>query len=127
MRKDCASVIIEKDGKILLNQRGYEPAKGKCDFVGGKVDPGESIEEAAIREAKEETGYDVVLGEKFITFDSDDNGPERLHIFLAEIAGGEELSSEEGCPVWLAAEEFTEENLAFPHTHEIFKKYFNQG
>jgi ADP-ribose pyrophosphatase YjhB (NUDIX family) len=52
-------VILIKDknsNKILLIKRGKEPQKGKLAVPGGFVDPGESAEEAAIRECKEEIG-----------------------------------------------------------------------
>ena len=44
-----------KDGEILLIKRGNEPAKGKWSVPGGLVELGESITDAVIREAKEET------------------------------------------------------------------------
>ena len=48
-------VVIVKDGEILLIKRGNEPAKGKWSVPGGLVELGESITDAVIREAKEET------------------------------------------------------------------------
>ena len=49
----CAAVII-KDKKILLTQRGYGEYKDKREFPGGKIEKGESKEEAIKREIKEE-------------------------------------------------------------------------
>lgn len=54
-------VIIEKDDKIVLIKRGVEPFKGRLAIPGGYVDWGETVEHAAIREAKEETSLDVKL------------------------------------------------------------------
>src|SRR3990170_4509263 len=51
--------IIVYAGKILLEKRKNEPSKGKWTIPGGLVELGESIEEAVIRETKEETGLDV--------------------------------------------------------------------
>jgi 8-oxo-dGTP diphosphatase len=52
-------VVILKGDKILLGKRLNEPAKGKWSIPGGAVELGETIEQAVIREAKEETCLDV--------------------------------------------------------------------
>jgi 8-oxo-dGTP diphosphatase len=52
------AVILDGD-KILLEQRKNEPSKGKWSVPGGLVELGESLEEAVVREVKEETGLDV--------------------------------------------------------------------
>jgi len=52
-------VVIVRDFKIALIKRGNEPSKGKWTIPGGLVELGESVEEAVIREAKEETCLDV--------------------------------------------------------------------
>jgi 8-oxo-dGTP diphosphatase len=52
-------VVILRGGKILLGKRLNEPAKGKWSIPGGAVELGETIEQAVIREAKEETCLDV--------------------------------------------------------------------
>jgi len=56
-----ASVIIENDGRVLLQQRAMEPGKGLWTFPGGFLEVGERPEEGAVREAKEEVGLDVTL------------------------------------------------------------------
>ncbi len=60
-------VVLEKDGKILLGMRHPDPDKadsafrsaGEWTLPGGKLDWGESFEDGAIREVKEETGIDI--------------------------------------------------------------------
>jgi 8-oxo-dGTP diphosphatase len=52
------AVILEGD-KILLEKRKNEPSKGKWSVPGGLVELGESVEQAVIREVKEETGLEV--------------------------------------------------------------------
>ena len=55
----AVAAILEYDKKIILIQRAKEPGKGKLDLPGGFVDPKESIEEAVIREIKEELNIDI--------------------------------------------------------------------
>jgi ADP-ribose pyrophosphatase YjhB (NUDIX family) len=52
-------IVIVNDGKIVLAKRGNEPGKGKWSIPGGLVELGESITNAVIREAKEETSLNV--------------------------------------------------------------------
>lgn len=56
----CA-ITANRDGHVILARRGFEPNRGKWSMPGGFVDLGESVEEAAIRETKEEIGLDIEL------------------------------------------------------------------
>ena len=55
-------VILVKDRQILLVKRGHEPNKGMWSIPGGLIKLGETAEEAAIREVREETGLEVSIG-----------------------------------------------------------------
>ncbi len=60
MRIECAGAIVfDGRGRLLLIQRGHEPSKGRWSLPGGRIEVGESAEEAAVREVREETGLDV--------------------------------------------------------------------
>ena len=54
-------VVVHHEGKILLGKRNINPGKGLWSFFSGYVNRGEQVEEAAIREVKEETNLDVQL------------------------------------------------------------------
>jgi ADP-ribose pyrophosphatase YjhB (NUDIX family) len=58
----AAAVVRDASGRFVLLRRGFEPGKGLWTFPGGFVDLGESVEEAAIRETREELAVDIELG-----------------------------------------------------------------
>ena len=113
MRKQIAGVFIERDGKILLHKRAFEP-KGKWDCIGGYVEEGETIEDAAKREAKEETGLTVELGRVLGSFDYYSGEEKTITMFMAKIVGGEVQKSREGEPFWIRPADIKKEMLAFP-------------
>ena len=58
------AAILEKDGKIIIAQRkSNDHLSGKCEFLGGKIEPGETPEVCLSRELKEEFDIDVTIGE----------------------------------------------------------------
>jgi len=57
----CVDVIIQTREGVLLGKRTNHPEKGSIWFIGGKVNYFESLDDAAIRKAKQETGLDVRL------------------------------------------------------------------
>lgn len=57
-------IVLDGTGRLLMVRRGHEPDRGRWSLPGGRVEPGESDEEATVREVREETGLDVeVLGD----------------------------------------------------------------
>ena len=56
------AIIIDAAGRLLLVKRGHEPGKGLWSIPGGRVEPGETDEQAVIREVREETGLAVRPG-----------------------------------------------------------------
>jgi len=55
-------IITDDDGRLLLIQRGHEPAKGLWSVPGGRIEPGETDAQALVREMREETGLIVTCG-----------------------------------------------------------------
>jgi 8-oxo-dGTP diphosphatase len=62
-RLQCVgAVICDGAGRLLLILRGHEPGKGLWSIPGGRIEPGETDEQAVIREVREETGLTVTCG-----------------------------------------------------------------
>ena len=59
--------IIHQDGKILATQRGYGEYKGLWEFPGGKMEPGETEEQAIVREIREELNVEIGVEKKVCT------------------------------------------------------------
>ena len=84
---DCVVFgLDEQDLKILLIQRGNEPFKGSWAVPGGFVNADESLEHAALRELKEETGVHDVFLEQLYTFGDVHRDPRRRIVTVAYYA-----------------------------------------
>jgi mutator protein MutT len=82
-------VAIVDEGKILLVQRANDPGKGLWAVPGGKVDHGETLRAAAVREVLEETGLDVEVGDLVWAGEHiSDHGHIVLIDFMGTVRGG---------------------------------------
>jgi 8-oxo-dGTP diphosphatase len=59
----CIGAMVVDDERLLLVRRGHGPAAGEWSVPGGRVEPGETLAEAVVREVAEETGVEVVCDE----------------------------------------------------------------
>jgi len=99
---------VHKHPHVLLGMKKRGFGMGKWNGFGGKVQPEETIELAAIREVKEEANIDIDIMEKVgvINFNWENN-PETLevHLFRAENFRGQPVESEEMMPQWYHVDE----------------------
>lgn len=102
-----ASVVVVADGAILLVQRGHEPQLGRWSVPGGRVEPGETLRQAATREAYEETGLEVRVGrELWSLLIPDGDRTFEVHDFAATVTGGTLRAGDDAADVrWIPFEE----------------------
>lgn len=99
--------VVEKDGKYLLVQEKQKKVYGLWNLPAGHVDKGESLEDAAIRETKEESGYDVKIIKEVGVYHPTYNRPV-FHVYQAVIVGGDLVIQEDEI---LDAQWFTSEEI----------------
>jgi 8-oxo-dGTP diphosphatase len=115
-------VIRRKDGSIVLIRRRNPPFQGEWAIPGGFVEYGETVEAAALREAKEETGLDVELV-KIVGVYSDPKRDPRWHTvsvcFLASEVGGELRADTDAKEARSFALSMLPARLAFDHARML--------
>ena len=100
-----AAVIRDKD-KIYATARGYGDYKGWWEFPGGKIEEGESPQQALVREIREELTAEISVGELIKTIEYD--YPEfhlSMDCFWAEVISGELKLKEAEAARWLIKDE----------------------
>ena len=105
-----AAALIWEEGRFLICQRPAHKARGLLwEFVGGKVEPGETGEQALIRECREELGVTVAVGEVFLeTVHAYPDLTIRLTLYSARIAEGRPRALEHRQLRWITPEEIPE-------------------
>lgn len=116
-----ASVVIIQNGRILLVQEGHHRVHGKWSLPGGHVEQGETIEESAIREAKEEAGYDIELETALPILHSSVEAPV-MHPFTAKIVGGEPTPQVDDILAvqWFSVDKVRSGQVDLRNSHYIF-------
>src|SRR4029077_11867097 len=119
------------ENRVLLIRRGQSPLVGEWALPGGVLECGETLREAAIREAREETGLVVQAGEMLGVYERvirGDQGRVRYHYvlidFLCRPVGGDVKAGSDAADVrWFARDELPALNLA-DDTNDVVRKGF---
>ena len=99
------AAIIIKNEKVFATQRGYGDFKGGWEFPGGKIDAGETPEEALVREIKEELDTEVEVIELLDTVEYDyPNFHLSMDCFICNIKSGDLVLKEHEAAQWLTKE-----------------------
>lgn len=100
-----AAAVIRDKNRIFATQRGYGEQKGGWEFPGGKIETGETSQEALAREIREELDTEIRVGELIGTIEYD---YQKFHLsmdcFLCEIVSGELVLREAEAAKWLTSE-----------------------
>lgn len=100
------AAIIRDNDKIFATQRGYGDFKGGWEFPGGKIEAGETPQEALVREIREELETDIAVGDLIETIEYDYPAFHlSMDCFWAEIVSGDLVLKEHESAKWLTKEE----------------------
>ena len=125
--------IIIENGRVALIKRAQAPLLGEWSIPGGVLEVGELLREAAVREAREETGLTVEAGEMLGVYDRvlrDESGRTMYHYvlidFLCRRVDGEAVASGDAAEVaWFTRTEFEKLSLA-KETAEVVRLAFER-
>lgn len=125
---EVVAALIWERGKFMICQRPAGKARGLLwEFVGGKVEPGETKADALVRECREELGVTVGVGEAFmeVTHEYPDLTV-HLTLFNAEIASGTPQKLEHNDIRWISPEEIDSYDFC-PADEVILQKLRREG
>jgi 8-oxo-dGTP diphosphatase len=114
-------VVIPSEAGVVLVRRGSEPYEGQWALPGGFVEVGETVKQAAVREAAEETGLAVEISHLVGVYSEPDRDP-RGHnvsvVFLARVLSGQLKAASDAAEVDVLDPGSVE--LAFDHARIIY-------
>lgn len=100
------AAVIREGGRVFATQRGYGPYKDGWEFPGGKIEPGETPEQALVREIREELDTEIAVGEKLAQVEYD--YPEfhlSMGCYLCAVRSGPLTLKEHESAKWLRPDE----------------------
>jgi 8-oxo-dGTP diphosphatase len=113
----AVDAIILYEGNVVLVRRGCQPFKGRLALPGGFVNEDESVEQAVLREAKEETGLDTEIVRLIGVYSDpgrDPRGPVVSVCYRLQVTGGMPIASSDAAAIELVPGDSVPA-LAFDH------------
>ena len=121
-RIEVVAAIIRKEGRIFATQRGYGEWKDWWEFPGGKMEPGETSEEALKREIREELSTEIRVDELLCTVEYDyPKFALTLHCYLCSLVTEALHLNEHEAARWLANDELDSVKW-LPADREVIEK-----
>ncbi|HAP20771.1 MAG TPA: 8-oxo-dGTP diphosphatase MutT [Lachnospiraceae bacterium] len=97
-----AAAIIQKGNQVFATQRGYGDFKDGWEFPGGKIEPGETPEEALVREIKEELDTEISIRKLIYVVEYDYSQFHlTMYCYLCEVLSGQLVLKEHEAARWL--------------------------
>jgi ADP-ribose pyrophosphatase YjhB (NUDIX family) len=100
-----SAIVTDAAGRVLLVRRSHAPEAGRWALPGGKVEPGETLADAVIREVVEETGLAVRPGREagVVRRRAPGGGTYEIHCFIVDLLTGEPVAGSDAAGVlWVA-------------------------
>jgi ADP-ribose pyrophosphatase YjhB (NUDIX family) len=120
------TIIRTADDRLVLVRRAIEPGYGLWVFPGGYVDRGERLMDAALREAREESGLEIRI-DGLVNVYSYGGASPIVIVYAATMIGGQLCTDDECLEARLfAADEIPWDRLAFQSTREGLQHYFDR-
>ncbi|MGH7240101.1 MAG: 8-oxo-dGTP diphosphatase [Candidatus Saccharimonadales bacterium] len=101
--RNCTLLFLRRSDEILLAMKKRGFGAGRWNGVGGKLDAGETIEQALVRESQEEIGVTPLDFRKVTVIDfyfPDGIGDQQVHVYFCDRWQGKPVESEEMAPQW---------------------------
>lgn len=119
---EVAAAVIYKEGKYFATQRGYGEFEGMWEFPGGKIEPGETPQEALKREIQEELGIDIEINAHLCTTEYDyPSFHLTMYCYLCNIISGQMELREHKSAQWLAPDSLDQVTW-LPADKEVIEK-----
>lgn len=102
---EVVAAVMVRDGQVFASQRGYGDFKGWWEFPGGKIEPGETPQEALVREIREELAAEIDVGDLLETVEWDyPSFHLTMHCFLCTLLTDSLHLNEHQDSAWLTRE-----------------------
>ena len=119
---DCVGVICFRGDEVLLIKRGTAPRKGEWSIPGGRIEPGETERDAAMRELFEETRIIAALEDKVATIDAQfEDFNYRLHDYAARWISGEPVFGDDAADACFVAPRDLDALGMWPKTRDVIE------